>query len=429
MEKVEYLSSAYGSQSYEPSAWSGPIRRASNNTIIGTFSCSYAKFGHARTGYSVNPIHFITGTSTKWRNQSSYERWGSNFESITKGKYFLGLSKSYYVEDAPIDRGDAETAFASKTSNPYFSGSTTSQPLASNLEIQNAREAAILKAYEDLASAKANLGENLATLNRTADLFADTIHASLDVLRALKAVKNGKFLRNILSLNAKDLKRLIKSREVDKRMANYWLSYYYGWKPLYGDAKGLLELLQEQSKPALLAKGRGRTRLTHNDSFKRDPLSAIRPGYDFDDQSHIYYEARLTGRLLPGDVLRTLNRTGLLNAPALAWELIPFSFVVDWGVMAGSYLNAMTATVGLEYQDGSITQSWDRTITMSVGGDYIVGDNKVYSVSRGNGMRRVKFSNWPKAHLASKPFFTGAERFATIAALISNLTNGIKGYR
>jgi hypothetical protein len=48
-------------------------------------------------------------------------------------------------------------------------------------------------------------------------------------------------------------------------------------------------------------------------------------------------------------------QTGFTNPINLAWEILPFSFVVDWFLPIGPYLEAFTAFEGLEFIDGSQT--------------------------------------------------------------------------
>lgn len=50
-----------------------------------------------------------------------------------------------------------------------------------------------------------------------------------------------------------------------------------------------------------------------------------------------------------------MSQTGLSNPLILAWELVPYSFVVDWFVGVGSYLNNLDATIGLQFNSGTKT--------------------------------------------------------------------------
>lgn len=53
---------------------------------------------------------------------------------------------------------------------------------------------------------------------------------------------------------------------------------------------------------------------------------------------------------------RTFNRLGLTNLLEIGWELIPFSFVIDWVAPIGDYLGSLSAGWGLTFKGGSITK-------------------------------------------------------------------------
>lgn len=46
--------------------------------------------------------------------------------------------------------------------------------------------------------------------------------------------------------------------------------------------------------------------------------------------------------------LRQLNGLGLLNPALLWWELLPYSFVVDWFLPVGDVLTSLTAGIGMD---------------------------------------------------------------------------------
>lgn len=68
------------------------------------------------------------------------------------------------------------------------------------------------------------------------------------------------------------------------------------------------------------------------------------------------------------------NRLGLVNPAAVAWELVPFSFVVDWFTNFGGYLDGFTDLVGLSYTD-AYTTTYDR---LEITGEYGYFNHPVY---------------------------------------------------
>lgn len=53
--------------------------------------------------------------------------------------------------------------------------------------------------------------------------------------------------------------------------------------------------------------------------------------------------------------LRTLQELGLLNPLEVAWEKVPFSFLVDWIINLNEIAQSATAGAGIQFNDGSKT--------------------------------------------------------------------------
>lgn len=54
-----------------------------------------------------------------------------------------------------------------------------------------------------------------------------------------------------------------------------------------------------------------------------------------------FIRTRYAARLVPGAVKQTLSQHGLLNPLSVAWEKLPFSFVIDWFVDVGDTLASL----------------------------------------------------------------------------------------
>ena len=55
---------------------------------------------------------------------------------------------------------------------------------------------------------------------------------------------------------------------------------------------------------------------------------------------------------LQSNPLAELSSVGLINPVELAWELLPYSFVVDWFLPIGPWISALTADVGFTFVTG-----------------------------------------------------------------------------
>lgn len=417
---VAYFTNNYGTYQL-PSDGSVMHLHAPNGSLAANINNSAPGAYHYRTGYTTNPIVRLGYKGTPWRSKSSYSRGGSEWiRTIGNYKSSYG-SPPYYFKDSTILQSAVVSLYASH--NPDFVGINGSYTTASPRKVDVSGRS-VTKALSDLASKKAGMGENLIQASSTISSIAMVVQDAIKVLQALNGLRRGR-IPNLTSLNVRSLRRLVKSRKIDKRAANYWLAYYYGFKPLVGDVEGLVELLKEYADPpALLVHGRG-----SGDSDKADTWSvsnngaglfAPQSGLDFEEFSRIKARTTITGRM-SDQLLRNLNRTGLLPTPALAWELIPFSFVVDWFVPVGSLLEGLSATSGLVFVDGSTTITSDRRVISKVKASDIISGEPMTDYRRSD-MVRTRLSNWPRPQLFDKPFYSGNDRLATIAALISNLT-------
>jgi hypothetical protein len=424
MGDFPFLTNAYGSFAYNMPVKSTNVKRVSNNTVYVTYDFVRDTFMANRTGHTSNHPTLLGLFGPLWRPQSSYTRYGYRKEGIIAGKYKLSSAKSLYVEDAFIDRTYSDIAFSNNDKNPLFYPGELALVNYGSREIINSDTRAIEKCLSDLASSKASMGENLAQLNQTVDLFGTIVEASTDVIRAYRALRHGN-LKQLSNLNVRKLRKLVRDRKLEKRIANYWLAYWFGLKPLVSDAYGLWELMKEQSKPVLLVHGRGRSSVQHNDHFDVEPVSTLAPKYNLTGSSSVSHEYRVTGKLNDAQIARTINRAGLLNVPALAWELIPFSFVVDWVVPVGEFISNLSASSGLTFVDGSSSVRFERELLITVDSQWLMSDSVPTSHYWGFGTKRTKLLKFPTGGLYVKPFFTGASRFATIGALLSNLTRDL----
>lgn len=151
--------------------------------------------------------------------------------------------------------------------------------------------------------------------------------------------------------------------------ANHWLEYTYGWSPLLSDAKGLAELAAQQvgvggrqrrfsvhAKSEFNALDRTNSNPTAPCNYPYGELVGYWWDYDFTATAH-------AGLLLEVDCtssqLAAQTGFGLTDPLLFGWELTPFSFVFDWFIDVGTYLENLSSLQGLVVKDGfwSLTQS------------------------------------------------------------------------
>jgi hypothetical protein len=57
--------------------------------------------------------------------------------------------------------------------------------------------------------------------------------------------------------------------------------------------------------------------------------------------------------------LALASQLGVVNPASIAWELIPFSFIVDWFLNVGDFLNQFSDFLGLRIEDDYTSHHYD----------------------------------------------------------------------
>lgn len=257
------------------------------------------------------------------------------------------------------------------------------------------RNQCVTKALGDLADAKANIGENLATLSQIIRLVKDPLTT---IVKEVKKIREKKSLWNLFN---RSYRELAQGRALDGAAREY-LKYVYGWKPLVRDIYGIMELAKEAGNRPLLihATGRGRSERFHANR-KIDHNDIVRTNVH-DVTSMSRGSCSLWAQPDPNWAgARSLNQLGLLNPASLAWELVPASFVVDWVLPIGPVLQALTATAGLSFVNGSISQRvsarWAyNQAFLPFSGIKVLSTSPATGLAAYEGYRREELQSWPR---------------------------------
>lgn len=224
------------------------------------------------------------------------------------------------------------------------------------------------KLRERVAGSSFNAGVALGESRRSLNMIAET---STKLFKAYKAVKGGnpvkaaRVLFGDIRLSATPLKsrppgipgnvKMVRVKpkhgkpfdlipESSSGQANNWLALQYGWKPLIKDIyEGAVFIDHALRRPTVF---RVFVR-NYGNGGKVGQLVKIDDGtytnwkMTFRQQSKRQIVAYLSE-------VDTVRLSGLLDPASLAWELLPFSFVVDWFIPIGNYLSARSLAASLK---------------------------------------------------------------------------------
>lgn len=200
-------------------------------------------------------------------------------------------------------------------------------------EMQNE---ALLKALVGISDMKVNLEVSLAEAKKTSDLILGSANR---IARSIRALRRGNFREVAKQLN-------LHPRTVHKT----WLEYKYGWMPILQEVQGAAEFFAQRfALPQKnIVSATGIVRRTHKGvinnpgSLYYDRLWPLNETWE----GTVVCKVELRGELT-SPYAAQLQQLGLTNPALVAWELVPFSFVFDWFVSVGDWLQAQTALFGI----------------------------------------------------------------------------------
>jgi len=320
-------------------------------------------------------------------------------KQVADGGYFEEFDRIY----SPMWTSGAYGPYASRV------GTSSTGPSPSGcLHLAEAERKAIGKLIDDSGSAiNSNLMQDLAQIGPTARTIGD---AATRIALALKAVKARAFRSaiNILwtgsGLTPKWGKLTLRTGQ---STADNWLALQYGWKPLIQDVHEAMNSLamfyqrQQYITRRLNVSATVRKHQWGLNRLQNDPSTPECGSWSEETKSTCRYVVDFS---VDDRLVAFLSQTGFTNPINLMWEVLPYSFVVDWFLPIGPYLESLTAFQGLTFKKGCKTQ-FTRTgnfYSSSYSGISYNGD-PAYKQALGGGcsitqlrLDRSQVNSWPR---------------------------------
>lgn len=268
---------------------------------------------------------------------------------------------------------------------------------------------AVGKLYEKLRG-DLDVSIDLAESHKTKHMMMDTF----------KAMKN-------LSLTFHKMKR-----SNPRDWGNLWLEFTYGWKPLaqsiYGTGHRLLVEPTLSSRIKVVA--------SQTDRFN---YSQLIPGTFYAVGDKLYFHAAHSSRCrlviyygIAPNRLDSLAGFTSLNPVSIAWELTPYSFVVDWFLNIGGYLRNFESALlyGSSFVSGYMTQTQLSQFSgYDIGGSTV--GNVTYTVDLQGNQRsaykkRTVLNGTPYPHVPRFEPRLGASRLISAASLLGQQLHSLK---
>lgn len=179
-------------------------------------------------------------------------------------------------------------------------------------------------AVADARSGVYDILTDIAEFGKTISLFRDTVYG---VLTARRRVID--YVARQLRMNKK-----LRPKDVADIVTQKWLEYRYGWTPAYLSMKDAIEAFTTANRS--FAKGRARQNLS---DVLTDFSSRTYSSWAEEDTETLSYEIAVRGWAAAEFSFQDRVRVDPL---VTGYEIIPFSFVLDWLVQVGTWIEAVS---------------------------------------------------------------------------------------
>jgi len=212
------------------------------------------------------------------------------------------------------------------------------------------------KSYEKFTNGVRDTAQGANNLLEMQGNFDTIAKHAVALTSAYKAVRKGDISGALRKLGVTGVssRKIGAIKKRSKQAADIWLELHFGWVPLVQDIGTSIGAIQRIDLGARRFKSSSSTNFTHPDSYV-DIIGSV--------TEHVvrnYGQGKVTVKMVanyrmsnPNALLA--NQLGFVNPLSVAWEAVPFSFVVDWFSNVGQVLGACTDFVGLSLEDSYTT--------------------------------------------------------------------------
>lgn len=285
---------------------------------------------------------------------------------------------------------------------------------------------AYYSAAEGMKGGSVNLAQAFAERKQTTDFVASTVMDLVKMARAIKAGKPRTVIKIMGKYNKKPTRRQrnsLKNSLTQGRntFSQRWLETQYAWRPLMGDVYGSVEALSRTSKDKFYFTAHGTSIRTFSNTVDTGIFGGAATV-----SAKGFHLVKWTFIGVPdNEPLEIAASIGLTNPLLLEWELVPFSFVADWFIPVGDYLNSLDALLGYSNLHSCKTE-FSKMATVERGRSYDRGSGR-YQYNSYTGLReRVRMKRTAQSSIPSPPLPRfrnplSANRLTTAISLLTQI--------
>jgi hypothetical protein len=284
--------------------------------------------------------------ATIWWNPFTYERRmhaSSEGRAVAVNTYPLPNSTTSYT--GPILKFPASYNVVNANGNITF-------------PVTDAEQKALSRIQSRIANASVNLAQAYAERRQTVSMITNRINTFIN---AARRVRHGDFIgagQGLLGYGPNPFSRNGPSHP--QNLANHWLEFQYGWRPLLSDIYGGCQAIFNAwyaNRPMYFSAAADAVGYIPQMLLKQGPMPSSGHHWEWraaaiSYSEHVRYVIQVEE---DNTLLNAMASLGATNPALLAWELLPYSFVVDWFYPVGNFLQQLEYARGLVFRRGTVS--------------------------------------------------------------------------
>jgi len=210
---------------------------------------------------------------------------------------------------------------------------------------------ALIESYARMNQAAVMGGEILGTINSTVSMLRSPFGSASKLLTKIAKKANRGYGK--------------KAAYAAQATADAWLEYRYGWRPIITDIFTIMgETIDLHNREGSLQVARAGSSLERELSFQETLYGGLPRASSAKCDVTLKKEGRAAAGVIyvikprtTAESLMAVAGLRLNDVPSTVWELIPLSFVVDWFINTGSWIQAISPDANI-----TVRGSWKSTV-------------------------------------------------------------------
>lgn len=262
--------------------------------------------------------------------------------------------------------------------------------------------------------------------NTALSALYEQIRGSLDLSVDLAQSRQAKSMIDKAARGIANLARTFRKmrRSTPQQWGALWLEFVYGWRPLANSIYQTADALLKPHVTYVQCRGRAIELTNDRSSIQSPTFLGINENRNFSISVRSEVKANFT---VTENAINSMAGYTSLNPASIAWELVPYSFVVDWFVNFGGYIRNLENALlyGQAFKSGHITDTY-----LVSGGKSTSGSSKSGNIRtivdmkmsvRKSAKRRLRLNGAPTPYAPKLNSHLGSGRLLNAAALLSQL--------